>query len=182
MVTTKTTTPRKRTTKTATTARAKTTPARASSAASKPADDSLVARTGRTIRDRPYTSATIAAGAATVVAAAAAGAVGAFMYSRRDKGFKDASDELTSRVKGGLSSASETVREGIASATGAVKDLGQRGADYFKGDDGDTGTGTETRSQQEIAEEALTLKQTGDTKSPVDALSATEIKTGAVAY
>ena len=184
MVTTKTTTPRKRTTKTATTSRAKTTTTRASSAASKPADDSLVARTGRTIRDRPYTSATIAAGAATVVAAAAAGAVGAFMYSRRDKGFKDASEELTSRVKDGLSSAGETVRDGIASATGAVKDLGQRGADYFKGDgsDTDTGTGTETRSQREIAEEALTLKQTGEVNGPVDELSATEIKTGAVAY
>ena len=76
------------------------------------------------------------------------------------------------------------VRDGIASATGTVKDLGQRGSAYFKGDGSDAGseTGTETRSQQEIAEEALTLKRTGEAKSPVDDLSATEIKTGAVAY
>lgn len=171
-----TTTPRKRSTKS--------TPSRSSSAAPRaagtPADDSLIARTGRTIRDRPYTSATIAAGTATIVAAAAAGAVGAFLYSRRDKSFKEASDELTSRVKGSFASAGETVRDGLASATGAVKDLGQRGTALFKGDGSDTGG--DTRSQQQIAEEALTLKQTGAAQSPIDELSATEIKTGAVAY
>jgi hypothetical protein len=74
---------------------------------------------------------------------------------------------LTSRVK-----------DGLASASGKVKDLGQRGAEYFKGDS----VGTETRSQQEIAEEALTLKETGVAKSPIDAVSVTEIKTGAIAY
>lgn len=175
---TKTTTPRKRST-TATAARSKSTASRATST---PTDESLVARTGRTIRDRPYTSATIAAGAATVVAAAAAGAVGAFLYSRRDKSFKEASEELTSRVRGGLSSASETVRGGLASATDTVKDLGQRGSAFFTGDSDAGNTASETRSQQEIAEEALTLKQTGETKSPVDELSTSEIKTGAVAY
>ena len=176
---TKTTTPRKRST-TATSSRSKSTPSRATSTAT---NESLFARTGRTIRDRPSTSATIAAGAATVVAAAAAGAVGAFLYSRRDKSFKEASEELTSRVRGGLSSAGETVRGSLASATDTVKDLGQRGSAFFSGDGSDTGsTSSETRSQQEIAEEALSLKQTGETRSPVDELSAGEINTGAVAY
>ncbi len=151
-------------------------------------DDSLVARTGRTIRDRPYTSAAIATGAATVVAAAAAGA---FLMTRRDKSFKEASGELTSKVKDGLAtasvtvkdglaSASETVKDGLASATAAAKEIDQRGADYLKSDN--TAVSTETRTQQEIAEEALTLKRIGDAKGPLDDLSATEIKTGSVSY
>jgi len=149
MATTKSTTPRSRTAK---------------PRASRPENTSLAARTGRTVKERPYTSAAIATGAVTAVAAAAAGA---YFFSRRDKSFKEASEELTSRVK-----------DGLASASGKVKDLGQRGAEYFKGDS----VGTETRSQQEIAEEALTLKETGVAKSPIDALSVTEIKTGAIAY
>ena len=179
MATTKTTTPRKRTAKTSgtrtTTSRTTTAKPRASTAK---ADTSIVARTGRTIKQRPYTSAAIATGAVTVVAAAAA--AGAFLMSRRDKSFKEASDELTTKVKDGLASATETVKEGVANATDRVKDLGQRGTSYLKGDGSDTGS--ETRTQQQIAEEALTLKQTGAAKSPVDELSATEIKTGSVAY
>ena len=149
MATTKSTTPRRRTAK---------------PRASRPENTSLAARTGRTVKERPYTSAAIATGAVTAVAAAAAGA---YFFSRRDKSFKEASEELTSRVK-----------DGLASASGKVKDLGQRGAEYFKGDS----VGTETRSQQEITEEALTLKETGVAKSPIDALSVTEIKTCAIAY
>ena len=73
MATTKSTTPRKRATSRTTGTRTTSTTAsqRASSAK---ADNSLVARTGRTIKERPYTSAAIATGAVTVVAAAAAGA------------------------------------------------------------------------------------------------------------
>ena len=104
---------------------------------------------------------------------------------------KEASEELTTKVKdgfasasesvkGGLATASETIKSGVASATETVNDLKDRGTEYFKGDASDTGT--ETRTQKEIAEEALTHKETGTVKSPVDALSATEIKTGAVAY
>ena len=186
MATTKTPTPRKRaTTKTsgtrATTPRTTTAKPRAatkSTAAKR--DVSLVARTGRTIKERPYTSAAIATGAVTVVAAAAAAAAGAYLMSRRDKSFKEASEELTAKVKDGFASATEAVKDGLASATETVKDLSQRGTDFFKGDGSDTGS--ETRTQQQIAEEALTLKETGAAKRPVDALSATEIKTGAVAY
>jgi len=206
---TKTTTPRKRSAskttgtsvKVSTTAKTSKTTAKPRAAMSKKLNDSLVARTGRTIKERPYTSAAIATGAVTVVAAAAAGA---FLMTRRDKSFKEASGELTSKVKDGLASASETVKDGlatatevvkdglatasvtvksgIASATETVKDLGQRGTEYFNGDSDDTGTGTETRTQQQIAEEALTLKETGAAKSSIDTLSATEIKTGAVSY
>jgi len=176
MATTKTTTPRKRTTKTTGTRTPRATTAKPRATTAK-TDDSIVARTGRTIKQRPYTSAAIATGAVTVAAAAAAGA---YLLSRRDKSFKEASEELTTKVKDGFASATETVKGGLASATDTVKDLSQRGTDYFKGDGSDTGT--ETRTQQQIAEEALTLKETGAAKSPIDELSATEIKTGAVAY
>ncbi len=86
MATTKSTTPRKRSASRTTTPR--TTSARTSSAKS---DDSIVARTGRTIKERPYTSAAIATGAVTVAAVAAA--AGVFLASRRDKSFKEASGE-----------------------------------------------------------------------------------------
>ena len=181
MATTKSTTPRSRTTSRTSATRTTKATSKPTSKASAPtakANDSLVARTGRTIKERPYTSAAIATGAVTVVAAAAA--AGAFLASRRDKSFKEASGELSAKVKGGFATASEAVREGLSSAADSVKDLGQRGANLFKGDADDTGS--ETRTQQQIAEEALTLKETGAAKSPVDTLSATEIKTGAIAY
>ena len=161
-----------------TTAKSATSTSKPRAPTSKKLNDSLAARTGRTIKDRPYTSAAIATGAVTVVAAAAA--AGAFLMTRRDKSFREASGDLTSKVKGSLASATETVKDGLASATATVKDFGQRGAEYFTGDTNDAGT--ETRTQQQIAEEALTLKETGVAKSPIDKLSATEIKTGAVSY
>ena len=191
--TAKTTTAKTSAAKTST---AKTTTAKAAPRSTTPrakTDNSLVARTGRTIKERPYTSAAIATGAVGVVAAAAA--AGAFFVSRRDKSFKEASGELTAKVKDGLASASETVKDGLASATETVKDgfasasetvkdLGQRGANYLKGDGGDAGssTGGETRSQREIAEEALSLKATGATSNPAEELSSTETKAGAISY
>jgi hypothetical protein len=209
MATTKTTTPRagaksgtraKSATAKASTAKsatAKTSAAKTTTAKSAPrsttprakADNSLVARTGRTIKERPYTSAAIATGAVGVVAAAAA--AGAFFVSRRDKSFKEASGELTAKVKDGLASASETVKDGLASATETVKDgfasasetvkdLGQRGADYFKGDASEASS--DTRTQREIAEEALSLKATGATSNPAEELSSTETKAGAISY
>jgi hypothetical protein len=185
MATTKSTTPRSGA-KTATRARstasktsaAKTSTAKAatSTASPRPKDDSLVARTGRTIKERPYTSAAIATGAVGVVAAAAA--AGAFLVSRRDKSFKEATGELSTKVKDGLASASDTVRDGLSSASDTVRELGQRGADYLKGDGSDAPT--DTRSQREIAEEALTLKETGAAAN--SDLSATELKAGAISY
>jgi ElaB/YqjD/DUF883 family membrane-anchored ribosome-binding protein len=192
MATTKTTTPRtgaksgtRAKSATAKAGTAKTTTAKSASRSTTPrakTDDSLVARTGRTIKERPYTSAAIATGAVGVVAAAAA--AGAFLVSRRDKSFKEASGELSDKVKDGIASASETVKDGIASASETVRDLGQRGADFFKGDASDTGsdTGNETRSQREIAEEALTLKATGAATNPAEELASTELKAGAISY
>jgi hypothetical protein len=148
--------------------------ATATSSSEAKTDDSIVAKTGRTLKERPFTSAAIATGA--VAAAAAVGAAGAFLYARREKGFKEASDELAATVKGGIASATESVKGGIASASETVKGLADKGSDYLKGDDARGG-----RTQAEIAQEALTLKQLGDDKA-LDDLSGTEIKTGAIAY
>lgn len=165
MATTKTTTPR-RTAKPRATPRAK-------------ADTSLAARTGRTIKARPYTTAAIATGAVTAVAAAAAGA---FFFSRRDKSFKEASEELTTRVKDGFAIATETVKDGIAGASDKIKDLAERGSEFIKGDGGSATDNGVFRSQAEIAEEALTLKQTGQSTTVVDELAGTQTKVGSVTY
>ena len=90
------------------------------------ADTGLLARTGRTVKQKPYVSAAIATGAVTAVAAAAAGA---FFFSRKDKSF----GEFTARVKDGFAEASDKIRDRFA----------------------------RDKPQSEIAEEALTLKETG---------------------
>jgi hypothetical protein len=114
-------------------------------------DESIVARTGRTLKERPYTSAAIATGAVTAVAAAAAGA---FFFSRRDRSASEPSESVTSKVKGSF-----------ADARARIKDL-------IHSDD---------KSQQEIAEEALTLKESGNTRSAREDRS-TSSKAGAIAY
>ena len=117
------TTAKTRTTKPRTTAKAK-------------AADGLLARTGRTVKQKPYVSAAIATGAVTAIAAAAAGA---FFFSRNEKSF----DDIKAKVKDGFADASDKVRDRF------VKD----------------------KTQSEIAEEALTLKETGKLDSrPVDGL------------
>ena len=127
--------------------------------AARKADTSLVARTGRTIRERPYTSAAIATGAVTAVAAAAAGL---FFFRRSDKSLGELTDDLTTRVKDGLADAGDKIR----SATGR-----QPQAD------------STDKSQAEIAEEALTLKETGKkAKIPADPVVQDQTKAGAVAY
>ena len=109
------------------------------------ADPGIVAATGRTIKRRPYTSAAIATGAVTAVAAAVAGL---FLVRRSDKSLGELTDGLTTRVKDGLTDVGEKLR----TATGRTPkaDLGEK-------------------SQSEIAEEALSLKETGKKASiPVD--------------
>ena len=119
-------------------------------------NDNVAMRAARTVRDRPYASAAIATGAVTAVAAAAAGA---FFFTRRDKSFKEASEELTSRV-----------RDGFTGATDKVRELAGRSDNASSSSSG--------RSQSEIAEEALTQKETGS----LDHQSNSEIKAGAIAY
>ena len=133
--------------------------ATASRATSSTADTGIAARTGRTIKRQPYTSAAIATGAVTAVAAAVAGL---WFFRRGDKSFGEFTNDVSSRVKDGLT------------------DVGTRAKDkvtrFRDGLDKD-------KSQSEIAEEALTLKQTGKTtRVPVDPVVEDQIKTGSIAY
>ena len=127
-------------------------------------NDSLAARTGRTMKERPYVSAAIATGAVTAVAAAAAGA---FFFRRSDKSFGEFTDDLTSKVKDGFEVARERIRET---------------SDGLRTRLGDSEFGDE-KSQEEIAEEALSLKATGKkARKPADPVVESQTKAGAIAY
>ena len=122
-------------------------------------DTGIAARTGRTIKQQPYTSAAIATGAVAVVAAAVAGVV---LFRRSDKSFGEFTNDVTSRVKDGLTDARTRAKDKVT----RFRD----GLDKEK-------------SQSEIAEEALTLKETGKTsKIPVDPVVEGQTKVGSIAY
>ena len=124
----------------------------------------MMARAGRTMSQRPYATAAIATGAVTAIAAAAAGA---FFFSRTNKdGSERTMDDMTGRIKDGLDEA-RTAAGSMASKLGSI--FGWSSEDE--------------RDQSDVAEEALTLKETGKKKNPVlDQQSNQEIKAGATAY
>lgn len=155
-------TTRKTTTRKPAARRSSTTAKTSTAAASRTnADQSLAARTGRTITEKPYVSAAIATGAVTAVAALAAGA---YFFSRRDQSIGDTADALGARIKDGFS-------EAKASAT----DFARKTRARFDS--------AETKSQADYAAEALTLKETGEgDERPIDPLVADQLKAGAVAY
>ena len=126
---------------------------RSSGTSSRKRDDSLVARTGRTMRDRPYASATIAAGTAAVVA----GIAGLFAMKRSSgKSWSEYGDDMSTRASDRLSKATES--------WGSMR--------HRDGIDPD-------KSQSEIMEEALTLKETGSkSKGPRGPIAQQDIKAG----
>ena len=113
-------------------------------------DESIVGRTGRTIKERPSTSAAIATGAVTAVAAAVAGA---FFFRRSDRSLAEIGEDWSGKIK--------------------------EKAGFLFSDDEQQGETDQAR----IAEEALTLKETGrKSKRPVDPTVQEELKTGAISY
>ena len=137
---------------------------RSSRSSSRNSEQGMMQRATRTISERPYTTAAIATGAVTAIAAAAAGA---FFFSRTNRdGSERTMDDLTDRIKDGLDEA-RTATGSMATKLGSI-----------------FGWNSDQRSDQsDIAEEALTLKETGKKKnSMVDAQSNQEIKAGATAY
>lgn len=111
----------------------------------------------RLISDRPATAAAIASGVAAAV-------VGFLAFKRSGKSFAEISDGAGTWIKDGLSD--------VRSRAGSWSEPRKDGID----DD-------EDRSQSEIAEEALTTKQTGKkAKRPVDPTIEQELKTGAISY
>ena len=116
-------------------------------------NDSLIARTGRTIKERPYASAAIATGAVTAVAAAAAGA---FFFSRSDKSLKQTAGDLSDKAKEAFDDAKETVAKTARKVTG-------------------------NKNQSDYAEEALALKEDGEAPDrPIDPTVKDQLKTGAI--
>jgi hypothetical protein len=113
----------------------------------------------RMIADRPATVAAIASGVAAAV-------VGFLAFKRSGKTFGEFTDDLTT-------GASTRIKDGIAdvkSRAGSWSEPRKDGVD-------------DERSQSEIAEEALTTKQTGKkAKRPVDPTIEQELKTGAISY
>ena len=96
-----------------------------------------------------------AAIATGAVTAVAAAAAGAFFFSRRDKSIGETASDLKTMVKDGFADASDRIRDRFAT----------------------------DKPQSEVAEEALTLKETGKRNDqPVDPLVADQLKAGAVAY
>ena len=127
------------------------------SSSSNKRNDGLAARTGRTIRDRPYASTAIAAGAASLVA----GIAGLVMAKRSSgKNWSEFGDDLSTR-------ASDRFSEAKTMVTDAAERLRHRdGIDPEK-------------SQTEIMEEALTLKETGrKSKGARGPLAQQDIKAG----
>ena len=109
---------------------------------------------GRIISERPAAAAAIASGVAAAV-------VGFLAFKRSGKSFSELSEGAGTWVKDGL-----TDLRSRASGSQPHKD----GVD-------------EERSQSEIAEEALTTKQTGKkAKRPIDPTIEQELKTGAISY
>ena len=135
-------------------------------------DDGLAARTGRTMRDRPYASAAIAGGAAAIVA----GIAGLLSMKRSSgKNWSEFGEDLSTRATDTLSDATSRVKE---ATSGLGEKLRRDGVDGEK-------------TQAEIMQEALTLKQTGEQpRGPVAeqdiragiATSNHEAKAGARAY
>jgi len=127
------------------------------SSSSNKRNDGLAARTGRTIRDRPYASTAIAAGAASLVA----GIAGLVMAKRNSgKNWSEFGDDISTR-------ASDRFSEAKTRVTDAAERLRHRdGIDPEK-------------SQTEIMEEALTLKETGrKSKGARGPLAQQDIKAG----
>lgn len=138
-------------------------PARSRTATPRPSEASsrsLATRTGDSIAKRPIASAAIATGLVSGVAAAI---VGFLAFKKSGKSFSEFSGDIATSVKDKATETGNMVKDGLADAGAKAKDQVSRLRDgideHFAAD----------KTQAEIAEEALTLKQTGSTTTiPAD--------------
>lgn len=145
-----------------------TTSAKSSSSSAKP--QSFVDTTTATVKKRPVASAAIATGALSAIAATV---FGFFAWKKSGKSFSDFSGDIATSVKDKASETSERVKDGLADATSMAKD---QVAKFRDGIDGE-------KSQSEIAEEVLSLKETGSTATfPTDPVIDSQTKVGSVSY
>lgn len=124
------------------------------------AKPSAAKRAGKAIGKRPVATAAIATGVVSGVAAAVAGFLA---FKKSGKSFPEFSGDLATSVKDKAAETSERVMDGLAEAGAMARDQVSKLRDgideHFAAD----------KSQSEIAEEALTLKETGKTTSiPAD--------------
>ena len=132
-----------------------------------PANPSLTTRAGKAIKQRPVASAAIATGLVSGIAAAVAGF---FAFKKSGKSFADFSGDLAASVKDKASETSERVKDGLTDAGTRAKDQVARLRD---------GIDSDGKSQSEIAEEALTLKETGTkSRGPRGPIAQQDIKSG----
>jgi hypothetical protein len=114
------------------------------------ANPSLATRTGKAIAKRPVASAAIATGLVSGIAAAVAGF---FAFKKSGKSFAEFSGDIASSVRETATETGTKVKDGLADAGTKAKNRVSKLRDGIDGE----------KSQAEIAEEALTLKQTGKT-------------------
>ncbi len=133
------------------------------------ANPSLATRTGKAIAKRPVASAAIATGLVSGIAAAVAGF---FAFKKSGKSFSQFSGDIATSVKDTASETKTRVKDGLADAGAKAKDRVSKIRDGLDGE----------KSQAEIAEEALTLKETGKkAKTPADPVVVQETS-GAVVH
>ncbi len=158
MATTKKTT----TTRTTRTARA---PARRQAA-----DPGIIESTERTIKRKPYASAAVATGVVSAIAAAAT----FLAFKKSGKSFSDFRNDAATSARDKAAEVSERVKDGLADAATLAKDSVTKLRDGIDGHE---------KTQSEIAEEALTLKETGGKATfPGDPVIESQTKTGAISY
>lgn len=136
----------------------------------KATDPGIVVSTERVIKRNPYASAAVATGVVSAIAAVA----GFFAFKKSGKSFSDFSNDVATSAKDKAAEVTERVKDGLADAGTMAKDKVSKLRD---------GIDSGTKSQSEIAEEALTLKETGTkTKHPTDPVIEQQGKVGAVSY
>ena len=153
------------TTKKTTTTRTTRAPAR------RKAEPSLAVSAERTIKRNPYASAAVATG---VVGAIAAAAAGFFAFKKSGKSFTDFSNDVATSAKDKAAAVTDRVKDGLTDAGTKAKVTVAKLRDGLDGS---------PKTQSEIAEEALTLKETGtSTDFPLDPVIKQQTKVGAVSY
>ena len=134
----------------------------------------LAASTGDAVAKRPVATAAIATGLVTGIAAAVAGFLA---FKKSGKSFSEFSGDVATSVKDKATETGNMVKDGLSDAGTKAKD------GVAKLRDGIDDRLAPDKTQAEIAEEALTLKQTGEAKNiPADPVIEQQSKVGSISY
>jgi hypothetical protein len=136
----------------------------------KASNQNILASAARTAQRRPIATAAITTG---IVSGLAAAVAGFFAFKRSGKTFGEFSDDIATNLKDRAADAQTRIKDGVADARAKASDLTDRFRDGLDADP----------SQADIAQDALSLKQSGKTTThPVDPTIDDELKTGAISY